>query len=122
MPRRTCSCPTPCPKSAEFSEDISRQLSQLRESIQRFEAHFRATLALREQQVLGSDRDNLRRYADANRVVGPADASHPRVVFLGDSITDGWRLNQYFVGKEYLNRGISGADHWPNAGPYEATT
>ena len=96
------------PKSAEFSEDISRQLSQLRESIQRFEAHFRATLALREQQVLGSDRDNLRRYADANRVVGPADASNPRVVFLGDSITDGWRLNQYFVGKEYLNRGISG--------------
>ena len=96
------------PKSAEFSEDITRQLSQLREGIQRFEAHFRATLALREQQVLGSDRDNLRRYADANRVVGPADANNPRVVFLGDSITDGWRLNQYFVGKQYLNRGISG--------------
>ena len=95
------------PKSAEFSEDIARQLSQLREGIQRFEAHFRATLALREEQVLGSDRDNLRRYADANRMVG-ADSSNPRVVFLGDSITDGWRLNQYFAGKAYLNRGISG--------------
>ena len=96
------------PKSAEFSEDIARQLSQLREGIQRFEAHFRATLALREEQVLGSDRDNLRRYADANRMVGAADPSNPRVVFLGDSITDGWRLNQYFAGKAYLNRGISG--------------
>ena len=96
------------PKSAEFSEDIGRQLSELREGIQRLEAHFRATLALREQQVLGSDRDNLRRYADANRMVGSVETSDPRVVFLGDSITDGWRLNQYFAGKQYLNRGISG--------------
>ena len=46
------------PKSAEFSEDIGRQLSELREGIQKLEAHFRATLALREAQVLGSDRDN----------------------------------------------------------------
>ena len=31
-----------------------------------------------------------------------------RVVFLGDSITDGWKLAQYFPGKPYVNRGISG--------------
>jgi acyl-CoA thioesterase I len=30
------------------------------------------------------------------------------VVFFGDSITDGWKLNQYFPGKPYINRGISG--------------
>ena len=96
------------PKSAEFSDDIARQLSQLREGIQRLEAHFRATLALREEQVLGSDRDNLRRYAEANRMVGSVETSDPRVIFLGDSITDGWRLNQYFAGKQYLNRGIGG--------------
>lgn len=96
------------PKSAEFSEDIGRQLSELREGIQKLEAHFRATLVLREEQVLGSDRDNLLRYADANRMVGAVDNSDPRVVFLGDSITDGWRLNQYFAGKQYINRGISG--------------
>src|SRR5258708_4112510 len=31
-----------------------------------------------------------------------------RVVFLGDSITDGWKLAQYFAGKPYVNRGIGG--------------
>jgi lysophospholipase L1-like esterase len=30
------------------------------------------------------------------------------VVFYGDSITDGWRLNEYFPGKDFVNRGISG--------------
>ena len=30
------------------------------------------------------------------------------MIFLGDSITDGWRLDQYFTGKPYHNRGISG--------------
>ena len=32
----------------------------------------------------------------------------PRVVFLGDSITDGWRLNEYFSDRDFVNRGISG--------------
>lgn len=36
----------------------------------------------------------------------PADPN--RVVFLGDSITDGWRLAEAFPGKPYVNRGISG--------------
>jgi lysophospholipase L1-like esterase len=27
---------------------------------------------------------------------------------MGDSITDGWRLEEYFPGKPYVNRGISG--------------
>lgn len=31
-----------------------------------------------------------------------------RVVFMGDSITDGWKLDQYFSGKPYVNRGIGG--------------
>jgi lysophospholipase L1-like esterase len=29
-------------------------------------------------------------------------------VFYGDSITDAWRLNEYFPGQDYVNRGISG--------------
>ena len=96
------------PKPAGFSEDIANQLSELRAGIQRFDAHFRATLDAREALVLGSDRDNLRRYADENGIVGPVDDSNPRVVFLGDSITDGWRLDQYFTGRPFVNRGISG--------------
>jgi len=31
-----------------------------------------------------------------------------RVVFFGDSITDGWNLDRYFPGKRYINRGIAG--------------
>jgi len=31
-----------------------------------------------------------------------------RIVFLGDSITDYWKLADYFPGKPYLNRGIDG--------------
>ena len=96
------------PKPPEFGEDIANQITELRNSIQRFEAHLLATLDAREAQLLGADRDNLRRYAEDNRLVSPAAPDEFRVVFLGDSITDGWRLNQYFTGKPYLNRGISG--------------
>ena len=48
-----------------------------------------------------------RYYADNERLkqLAPEKA---RVVFLGDSITDGWKLAQYFPGKPYVNRGISG--------------
>src|SRR5262249_20859639 len=52
-------------------------------------------------------RDNLKRYAEANERLGPP-GDLPRVVFLGDSITDAWRLNEYFTGRDFVNRGISG--------------
>lgn len=96
------------PKPAEFSEDIDRQLADLRDAIRRLEAHFRATLKSREDLALGSDRDNVRRYADDNQTIGPASNEGRRVVFLGDSITEGWNLDQYFTGRPYYNRGISG--------------
>lgn len=53
------------------------------------------------------DWNQLGRYHadDARLMAAPAA---PRVVFLGDSITDGWSLAQYFPGKPYVNRGISG--------------
>ena len=37
-----------------------------------------------------------------------AAAGESRVVFLGDSITDYWKLPDYFPGKPYINRGIDG--------------
>jgi len=48
---------------------------------------------------------NLGRYHDAN-----ATASAPTVVFMGDSITDGWgkKYGKFFPGQPYLNRGIGG--------------
>ena len=96
------------PKPADFPEEVDRQLNDLRESIQRLDGHFRASLDAQEERALGADRDNLKRYADDNRRLGPTSHEGPRVVFLGDSITDAWNLSQYFPGKPYYNRGISG--------------
>jgi lysophospholipase L1-like esterase len=55
-----------------------------------------------------SDWAQLERYREANRNVKPPSKNENRVVFMGDSITDGWNLAQYFPGKSYINRGISG--------------
>ncbi len=96
------------PKAPGYSDDARGQLEQLRRKLDRGELYFRHLLDRRERQILSSDRDNLARYADANQTVGPPNAGENRVVFLGDSITDAWRLNEYFPGKPYINRGISG--------------
>ena len=49
----------------------------------------------------------LTRYREANARLKPPAPGEKRVVFLGDSITDGWPLADYFPGKPYINRGIS---------------
>jgi lysophospholipase L1-like esterase len=96
------------PKPFPFPDTASRQFAELRDRAGRLDAHFRALLASKEAQIATPDRDNLERYTDANRKVQPANPKNPRVVFLGDSITDGWRLNEYFPDRDFINRGISG--------------
>jgi lysophospholipase L1-like esterase len=57
------------------------------------------------------DFGRLSRYAEANALLAPPKPGEGRVVFLGDSITDGWSMPQkggFFPGKPYVNRGISG--------------
>ncbi len=54
------------------------------------------------------DFGQLLRYRDANTALQPPAASENRVVFFGDSITDGWHLDESFPGKPYINRGIGG--------------
>lgn len=54
------------------------------------------------------DWNQLGRYHADNLKLRAAAPEPGRVVFLGDSITDSWRLAQYFPGKPYVNRGISG--------------
>jgi lysophospholipase L1-like esterase len=65
-----------------------------------------------QQQVeerLHTDWAYLARYRDENARVGPPAPGENRVVFLGDSITEGWGQGpRFFPGKPYLNRGISG--------------
>jgi lysophospholipase L1-like esterase len=54
------------------------------------------------------DWPNLGRYRAANQELGAPKPGEQRVVFMGDSITDAWPLPEYFPGKPYVNRGISG--------------
>ncbi len=82
--------------------------ARFQEDLDLLDAHFRALLADRERRLRNPDRDNLARYADANLPLGPPAPGERRVVFLGDSITDLWKLAAFFPGKPYVNRGISG--------------
>jgi lysophospholipase L1-like esterase len=59
-----------------------------------------------EQLLL--DFADLERFHDADAQLGPPAADNNRVVFMGDSITEGWHLETSFPGKPYINRGISG--------------
>src|SRR2546425_10631736 len=54
------------------------------------------------------DWNQLGRYHQANEQLKKQPADPKRVVFMGDSITDLWRLEEYFPGKPYVNRGIGG--------------
>src|SRR2546423_367858 len=58
--------------------------------------------------VFTDDYGQLARYRSANAELKAPAASENRVVFFGDSITDNWKLEQYFPGKPYINRGIGG--------------
>jgi lysophospholipase L1-like esterase len=58
--------------------------------------------------IYTDDFGQLGRYREANAALAPLAAGESRVVFLGDSITDYWKLPDYFPGKPYINRGIDG--------------
>jgi lysophospholipase L1-like esterase len=58
-----------------------------------------------------SDWPALARYREENKKTAKPAKNEQRVVFMGDSITDGWHNPSnggFFPGKPYLNRGISG--------------
>src|SRR5581483_11415604 len=71
-------------------------------------AKLRSDLKMAQDKL--KDWPNLGRYRDANAQIQPPAAGENRVVFMGDSITDGWghNDNRFFPGKPYINRGISG--------------
>jgi len=58
--------------------------------------------------IYTDDFGELKRYRDADAALAPPAAGENRVVFVGDSITDYWKLADYFPGKPYINRGIDG--------------
>jgi lysophospholipase L1-like esterase len=62
-----------------------------------------------ELDRLRNDWANLQRYRDANASLTDMPNDH-RVVFMGNSITEGWAplFAELFPGKPYIGRGISG--------------
>jgi lysophospholipase L1-like esterase len=58
--------------------------------------------------IYTDDFGELSRYRNADAALGPPAPGENRVVFVGDSITDYWKLADYFPGKLYINRGIDG--------------
>jgi lysophospholipase L1-like esterase len=57
--------------------------------------------------IYTDDFGQLARYREADAALAPATGKK-RVVFLGDSITEYWKLPNYFPGKPYINRGVDG--------------
>jgi Tol biopolymer transport system component len=59
---------------------------------------------------LRDDWASLARYRDANAQLSPPRTGEQRVVFFGNSITDGWAqyFDTMFADKPYVGRGISG--------------
>jgi lysophospholipase L1-like esterase len=83
--------PTPSPNPADPCADIKAQAA-------RSEARLK-------------DWPQLARYRDANTKTTAPATTEDRVVFMGDSITDGWQNPKYggfFPGKPYIDRGIGG--------------
>jgi lysophospholipase L1-like esterase len=58
--------------------------------------------------IYTDDFGQLARYRQANAALAPPAVGESRVVFLGDSITDYWKLPDYFPGRPYINRGVDG--------------
>jgi len=70
------------------------------------------TYANAHEAQLHNDWAGLKHFQAADAALPAPSPNRPRVVFMGDSITAGWGthgdITQYFPGKDYINRGISG--------------
>lgn len=53
---------------------------------------------------------NTAKYAEENQQLGAPKPGEKRVVFMGNSITEGWKISSpaFFTGRPYIDRGISG--------------
>src|SRR5208282_239059 len=83
------------------------------------EAYWEQLTPYQKSQVerMYNDWAYLAKFRDADKALPPPAAGETRVVFMGDSITEGWGMKatatspgrgEFFPGKPYINRGISG--------------
>jgi hypothetical protein len=54
-----------------------------------------------------TDWPNLKKYAAENQKLQTMAPNGPRVVFMGNSITEFWKVmdSSFFINKPYINRG-----------------
>jgi hypothetical protein len=97
------------PRPDPFPPAADRQFAELREDLQRMQQYFEAVLQSDslDARKKESDPSDLKHFAEANSKT-PAPGTSARVVFLGDATTEVWRLNEYFTGRDFINRGIAG--------------
>jgi lysophospholipase L1-like esterase len=62
----------------------------------------------RKEKIL--DWGYLNKYKTENEQILAPSSGEKRIVFFGDSITEGWKTihQDFFIGKSYINRGING--------------
>lgn len=62
------------------------------------------------QAQQNDDWPNLKKYREANAALGAPAKGEQRVVFMGNSITEGWinKSPEFFKDRPYINRGIGG--------------
>ena len=62
------------------------------------------------ESTYSQDWANLNRYKLENENLNLPDPDENRIVFMGNSIIEGWSLHhpEFFMGKPYINRGIGG--------------
>ena len=63
-----------------------------------------------KEDPMRTDWANLARFREDNQKIGLPSKGENRIVFMGNSITEGWSnaMPDFFAGKPYANRGISG--------------
>jgi lysophospholipase L1-like esterase len=99
------------PRPDFFPAAASQQFLELRDDLQRFDRHFNALLAKEQAdaRTREADPNDLKHYALLDsRLPAPTATSLPRYVFIGDSATEAWRMNEYFTSQDFVNRGIAG--------------
>jgi len=70
--------------------------------------HCRAEQLARIAVVVQRSRNALFEKMRMRQKMRELQAPRRRIVFFGDSITDFWRLNEYYPDRDFVNRGISG--------------
>jgi len=65
---------------------------------------------LSQDEQLKADWANLKRYAKENADLKPVTKGEHRIVFMGNSITESWKVKDeaFFSDRGYIDRGISG--------------